>query len=275
MLRYFDVRRKAVFLAAQIKKQTKTNTMSSPHSKSHEPNAMSNGFVRLVIVISLALLAALLWNSCGKSMHSSGGHGTSHKAAGHGEGHNAATHGATHETSPAHAIAGKVDAATGDFIYDQGKMVSIDLPNGAGKLEVGENSTENKLYHFLSDKSLGLDTVKGNWYELTNVKFKTGGAVIDSSSLAQVKNIAAICKAFPTAQFKVGGYTDNSGDTAKNIALSQKRAEVVLSEFKKAGVSAAAFTSAKGYGPEHPIGDNATPEGRAVNRRVAVNVKAK
>ncbi len=247
--------------------------MSSSHSKSHEPNAMSNGFVRLTIVVCLALLAALLWNSCGQSLHSSG-HGE-----GHGGGHTApAAHEATHETAARHAgtvATGKVDATTGDFIYDLGKIVAIDLPNGAGKLEVGENSTENKLYHFLSDKSASLDTVKGNWYELTNVKFKTGGAVIDSSSLIQIKNIAAICKAFPAAQFKVGGYTDNSGDTAKNVALSQKRADVVLGELKKAGVSPAAFISAKGYGPEHPLGDNATAEGKAMNRRVAVNVKAK
>ncbi len=246
--------------------------MSSSHSKSHEPNAMSNGFVRLTIVIALALLAILLWKTCGRDLHSEG-HGT-----GHGGEHNAAAvHEAAHETVSEHAAAaaGKVDEATGDFIYDLGKMVTIDLPNAAGKLEVGENSTENKLFHFLSDKSAVLDTVKGNWYELTNVKFKTGGAVIDSSSLVQIKNIAAICKAFPSAQFKVGGYTDNSGDTAKNVALSQKRADAVLGEFKKAGVSAAAFTGAKGYGPEHPIGDNATAEGRAMNRRVAVNVKAK
>lgn len=249
--------------------------MSSSHSKTHEPNAMSNGFVRLVIVICLALLAALLWNTCGRSLHSGGhdGHG-----GGHGGGHAAAPtagHEAKHDHA-AHAMpAGKVDAVTGDFIYEAGKMVSIDLPNNAGKLEVGEYSTENKLWKFLSDNSQLVDTVKGNWFELTNVRFKTGGITIDSSSLGQIKNIAAICKAFPAAQFKVGGYTDNSGDTSSNILLSQRRADVVLNEFKKAGVSTAAFTSAKGYGPEHPIGDNATAEGRAMNRRVAVNVKAK
>lgn len=247
--------------------------MSSSHSKTHEPNAMSNGFVRLVIVIGLALLAALLWNACGKSLHSEG-HGE-----GHGGGHEAALathHEPTHEAPAATAMpAGKLDTATGDFIYEAGKMVTLDLPNNAGKLEVGEFSTENKLYHFLSDNSQTIDTVKGNWFELTNVRFKKGGISIDSSSLAQVNNIAAICKAFPAAQFKVGGYTDNTGDSTNNIILSQRRADVVLGEFKKAGVSAAAFTGAKGYGSEHPIGDNATAEGRALNRRVAVNVKAK
>lgn len=246
--------------------------MSSSHSKTQEPNSMSNGFVRLTIVILLALLAAFLWNSCGTSLHSGTGHGEGHGNTAHAT---EATHETKHELTAPHTAAGKVDAATGDFIYDLGKMVTIELPNGAGKLEVGEHSTENNLFKFLSDKSAALDTLKGNWYELTNVKFKTGGTVIDSSSLVQLKNIAAICRAFPTAQFKVGGNTDNSGDTAKNIALSQKRADVVLGEFKKAGVSAAAFSGAKGYGPEHPIGDNNTAEGKAMNRRVAVNVKTK
>lgn len=245
--------------------------MSSSHQ--HENSSTSIGAVaRLLIILALALLASLVWSTCGKPFAHGGGHGE-----GHGENHSAGTAAeATHEThaETATAVLGKVDA-TGDFIYEMGKMVTINLPNNAGKLDVGENSTENKLFKFLSDKSAAIDTAKGNWYELTNVKFKTGGAVIDSSSLIQIRNIAAICKAFPAAQFKVGGYTDNSGDTSKNVALSQKRADAVLAEFKKQGVSAAAFTGAKGYGPEHPIGDNATAEGRAMNRRVAVNVKAK
>ena len=146
--------------------------MSSSHSKSHEPNAMSNGFVRLVIVISLALLAALLWNACGRSLPTDGkvhgdGHGGGHEAA------PAAGHDAKHDAGATHTMAaGKVDTATGDFIYEAGKMVTIDLPNNAGKLQVGEYSTENKLYHFLADTTQQLDTVKGNWFELTNVKFR-------------------------------------------------------------------------------------------------------
>lgn len=247
--------------------------MASSHSKKHEPNAMSNGFVRLTIIIGFGLLAALLWNACGKSMHPEGhdeGDGNKHETAA------AESHEAKYEeVTTGHSIpAGKVDTA-GNFIYETGRPISIELPNGAGKLEVSEFSTENKLYQFLTDKSKTLDTVKGDWFELTNVRFKSGGSVIDSSSLIQIKNIAAICKAFPTAQFKVGGYTDNTGDSAINVGLSQKRADVVLGEFRKAGVSAAAFTGAKGYGPEHPIGDNTTKEGQAMNRRVALNVKAK
>lgn len=246
--------------------------MSSSHH--HEtPSTSIGGVARLLIVIALALLASLLWNTCGNPL---GHHGKEH-GKGHGEAHGSAgsenKHGEEHTAHT--APMGKLDAVSGDFIYETGKMVTLELPNNGGKLEVGEYSTENKLVQFLNDKAAAIDTVKGNWFELTNVRFKTGGTVIDSSSMVQLKNIAAICKAFPAAQFKVGGYTDNSGDTAANVTLSQKRADAVLAELKKLGVSAAAFTGAKGYGPEHPVGDNTTAEGKAMNRRVAVNVKAK
>jgi OmpA-OmpF porin, OOP family len=172
-------------------------------------------------------------------------------------------------------VTGKYDSLTNEFVYDAGKNVTIDLPNGAGKLEVGENSTENKLYKFLSDANTTIDTVKGNWFEFTNVKFKTGSADITDASMAQLKNMVAISKGYPAAQFKLGGYTDNTGAAAANVALSQKRADAVVAMLKKIGAAATSITSAKGYGPEWPIADNATAEGRAQNRRVAVNVKSK
>jgi OmpA-OmpF porin, OOP family len=170
---------------------------------------------------------------------------------------------------------GKLDSLTGEFNYNLGNTVTIDLPNGAGKLEVGENSTENKLYKFLSNSGSVIDTVKGNWFEFTNVKFKTGSSVITDESMVQLNNMVTISKAYPTAQFKLGGYTDNTGSAAGNVALSQKRAEAVAAMLQKLGAAAASIAGAKGYGPEHPIADNATAEGRAQNRRVAVNVKAK
>ncbi len=180
----------------------------------------------------------------------------------------------TEKAAIATVAASRVDTS-GNYIYNLGKMVTIDLPNGAGTLAVGENSTENKLYKFLADSTSKIDTVKGNWFEFTNVRFKTGGTQIDSISASQLKNMVAISKGFPKAQFKLGGYTDNTGDAASNISLSQKRSDAVLLELKKLGASANAISGAKGYGPAFPIGDNATAEGKAMNRRVAINVKSK
>jgi OmpA-OmpF porin, OOP family len=172
------------------------------------------------------------------------------------------------------SLPGKIDSISGDFVYDLGKMITIDLPGGA-KLEVGENSTEAKLVNFLNDANQAIDTVKGNWFEFTNVKFKTGGSEITEESMAQLKNMVEIAKAYPNAVFKFGGYTDNTGNAASNVALSQKRADAVAAMVTKLGAAANSIAGAKGYGQEFPIGDNATAEGRAMNRRVAVNVKAK
>ncbi len=179
-------------------------------------------------------------------------------------------------TTPVTAYAdraqGTVDA-DGNFIYYEGDTVTITLPGKNGELTFGRYSTEAKLLTFLQDKSPNIDTVKGNWFELTNVRFKTGGAVIEDASSTQLKNIVTITKAFPAAQFKIGGYTDSIGSAAANIALSQKRADAVAAMLIKLGANPASIIGAKGYGPEHPVGDNKTKEGKAMNRRVALNVK--
>ncbi|MEN9549043.1 MAG: hypothetical protein RIR12_1634 [Bacteroidota bacterium] len=188
--------------------------------------------------------------------------------------HTSNNHNAVHTEGVAIA-AGKIDTLSGDFVYDLGKTITIDLPNNGGKLTVGENSTEAKLVAFLNDASKTLDTVKGNWYEFTNVRFKTGSSTITDESLTQLKNMVAIAKAYPTATFKLGGYTDNSGDSVKNVTLSQKRADVVMAKLKELGAGTASIVGAAGYGPQWPIGDNGTAEGKAMNRRVAVNVKSK
>ena len=169
---------------------------------------------------------------------------------------------------------GSVDSS-GNYIYNLGKIISIELPNDAGTLKVGENSTESRLYKFLSDPGAKIDTVKGNWFEFTNVRFVTGGTKIDSASTIQLINIVTLSKGFPVATFKLGGYTDNTGDSVANIALSQKRSEAVLASLKKLGISSKALSGAKGYGPQFPIGDNSTAIGKAMNRRVAINVKSK
>lgn len=170
-------------------------------------------------------------------------------------------------------VSGNFDSVSGSWLYDQGNIIPLKLKDGT-ELQVGEFSTESKLVAFLNSSET-VDTVKGNWFDFTNVKFKTGSSEITEESLVQLKNLVAIAKAYPTAQFKVGGYTDNTGDAAANVALSQKRADAVAARVVALGAAKSSIVGAKGYGPEWPVADNATPEGRAQNRRVSVNVKAK
>jgi OmpA-OmpF porin, OOP family len=66
---------------------------------------------------------------------------------------------------------------------------------------------------------------------------------------------------------EVAGHTDSTGGAKRNRELSQLRAESVRQYLTSKGVAKKRLTS-KGYGPDAPIADNGTPEGREANRRV-------
>jgi outer membrane protein OmpA-like peptidoglycan-associated protein len=102
---------------------------------------------------------------------------------------------------------------------------------------------------------------------LEGIVFKTGKAIIDPSSEETLKSALKTLNDNPEISVEVRGYTDNVGKAASNMRLSQKRAEAVRWWLIKKGVSSKRIY-AKGYGQTNPIGDNATPEGKAKNRRI-------
>lgn len=106
---------------------------------------------------------------------------------------------------------------------------------------------------------------------LKGVQFETGKDVIKKTSYGILDNVAAIMKANPTYLLSIKGHTDNQGDDAKNMALSQKRAEAVKAYLIKKGIDASRLTP-QGYGETMPKATNDTPAGRAENRRVEFEV---
>ncbi|WP_244610018.1 OmpA family protein [Lampropedia puyangensis] len=70
---------------------------------------------------------------------------------------------------------------------------------------------------------------------------------------------------------RLDGHTDNVGNEAYNMQLSEKRAQSVAALMEETGFNPAAI-QVRGLGPTRPIADNATEEGRAMNRRVSVIV---
>ena len=105
--------------------------------------------------------------------------------------------------------------------------------------------------------------------------FETGKTTLKATSQEQLKNIAAILKAYPAIELKLGGYTDNSGDSAANVQLSADRATIAKDELVKLGVAAARL-SAEGYGAQFPVCEaNDTKECKAQNRRIDVRVTKK
>jgi outer membrane protein OmpA-like peptidoglycan-associated protein len=89
------------------------------------------------------------------------------------------------------------------------------------------------------------------------------------SKLSDVAN--ALMKQDPSSKIVVQGYTDSRGSDALNATLSQGRAEAVRGYLASHGVPSDRL-SAQGFGPASPIADNASPEGRANNRRVEIVV---
>jgi K(+)-stimulated pyrophosphate-energized sodium pump len=73
---------------------------------------------------------------------------------------------------------------------------------------------------------------------------------------------------------KVGGFTDSTGDAQRNLQLSRDRANAVMAQLVNFGVAPDRL-EAQGYGEQFPIGDNSTEAGRAMNRRVSMNVTQK
>ncbi len=171
----------------------------------------------------------------------------------------------------AQGAANQVGNAAQSAAQALGKFFSRKLPSGV-ELNIPENGIENRLVVFIEDKAKLVD--KDTWFDFDRLLFETGKDVLKPESQEQLKNIAEILKAYPNVEIKIGGYTDNSGDAKKNLALSQKRAEKVMSELVKMGIAAKRM-KAEGYGDQHPVASNDTPEGREKNRRVSVRVTKK
>lgn len=97
--------------------------------------------------------------------------------------------------------------------------------------------------------------------------FETGKDVIKSESFSNLDKLVAIMEKFPATKLQIEGHTDDVGDDAGNMTLSQNRANAVKRYLATKGIAESRMT-ATGYGETMPIADNSTEEGRALNRRV-------
>ncbi|MGE8244241.1 MAG: OmpA family protein, partial [Sphingobacterium sp.] len=152
--------------------------------------------------------------------------------------------------------------------------LDVMLPNG-GKLGAFKSGIEDRLVQFLKSdyKSLGEDSLKNTWFDFDNLNFETGTAKVLPESQAQLSNLAEILKAFPTANVKIGGYTDKTGNEEYNKKLSLDRANAVKDYLDKVGLSKQVI-GAEGYGSQFAKYPADAPEtDRILDRHVAVSVR--
>jgi outer membrane protein OmpA-like peptidoglycan-associated protein len=142
------------------------------------------------------------------------------------------------------------------------KMIVFDLAGDAknatlvGPITVATGG--NPLYETIAAK--GRASTQG-------IYFDVGSDQLQPASGPTLKEIAAMLAEHPALKLTIEGHTDNQGDLGENQALSERRAAAVKDALVKSFGADASRLSTKGMGASKPVASNATPEGRARNRR--------
>lgn len=106
---------------------------------------------------------------------------------------------------------------------------------------------------------------------LQGVNFASGKALLTSSARTILLRVARTLKDSPGVNVLIAGHTDSVGNAEYNRGLSQRRADSVRDFLISRGVDPDRLRT-RGFGETQPIANNATPSGRATNRRVELRV---
>ncbi len=106
---------------------------------------------------------------------------------------------------------------------------------------------------------------------IEGIVFAANKATIRPESFTKLDEAVKVLTEYPALKMEISGHTDTSGDATRNTTLSQERADAVKAYFVGKGLTAERLSSV-GKGSSEPLGDNATREGRAKNRRIEFKI---
>jgi len=130
------------------------------------------------------------------------------------------------------------------------------------------NSTETKPFR----KDAPLQKMDaGATIVLENIFFKTNSSNLESESFIELAKLTELLIKNESMRIRIEGHTDSDGDENANLKLSQARALSVKTYLESKGIAATRIES-EGYGETQPLESNATPEGKAKNRRTVFRV---
>jgi outer membrane protein OmpA-like peptidoglycan-associated protein len=128
----------------------------------------------------------------------------------------------------------------------------------------------SKLQPFV--KNIPLDPIRqGKLIVLNNVFFDTDSYKLKDVSKVELDKVLRLLIENNSIRVEISGHTDNTGSSAYNMDLSERRAEAVVSYLIEKGINAQRM-EAKGYGDTKPVGDNNSEEGRSLNRRTELKI---
>ena len=152
-------------------------------------------------------------------------------------------------------------------------------------LKKGDLKTANMIFNGtdgrFNEQTAATEALKGRMGDIdqynvkatTNVNFAVGKANLTEDAKAELCSAATQAGSMENSLLLVVGYTDSTGTDELNQTLSEKRASTVINHLQqKCGWKPYRVLTPTGMAEADPIADNTTPEGKAQNRRVAVNV---
>lgn len=135
---------------------------------------------------------------------------------------------------------------------------------------VTKDGTKDGLKNVKSEFKDAVETVEGIKFTLSSdLLFPTNSSYLTDQAKLELQKLSRILKQDNTKKIRIDGYTDATGTEHYNVWLSEKRANSVKKYLEDQGISGSRMTT-KGLGPANPVGNNKTPEGRQLNRRVEV-----
>jgi outer membrane protein OmpA-like peptidoglycan-associated protein len=103
------------------------------------------------------------------------------------------------------------------------------------------------------------------------IHFDSDSAKLRPDSTPALEAVLGLINNHPGSHWMIAGHTDNQGNGDHNRALAQNRAASVIAWLQARGVDASHLTP-QGFGASRPVADNATANGRALNRRVEIAI---
>ncbi len=165
---------------------------------------------------------------------------------------------------------GKTDAqGKTNILVPKGDIYLVNYKDITEMIDYSKFKVDNSPGRFSFDVIIKYEPSK--LVTLDNVYFDTDKAIVKSESYKQLDEIAGLLKEKKGMEVEIAGHTDNVGSDEHNKDLSQRRAQAVKDYLVKKGANAQ-HIKAVGYGADQPIDSNATPEGRAKNRRIEMRI---
>jgi outer membrane protein OmpA-like peptidoglycan-associated protein len=146
--------------------------------------------------------------------------------------------------------------------------VSVPLPDGR-VLPLSHGSGTYEMATWLAGSGMPPQR-----FTLSPLNFEFNSTQLTAGSGTTVNDLAAILKAYPSAQIRIESHTDDVGTAAENLALSEARSDAVKDMLVARGIEPGRMESA-GLGQANPIAGNDTAGGRAQNRRTDIVVTAR